>query len=304
MRHLILTFCLIFFPCAAANAATLTVTNTTDSGGGSLRQAIADAAPGDTINLSVTGTITLTSGQLIIDKNLTIQGPGQSLLSISGNQVSMVFFINNGLNEPTVTFDGMTIKDANHTYSEEGGGISNYGYLTVTNCMISGNGASNGHGGGVWNQVDASMTITNSTISGNGAYYDGGGIRNDGNLTIINSVISGNGADGGGGIYNLGTLTVIDSTISGNSAQNFGAISSGGGTVIVSNSTISDNAANSGGGIGSTATLTVTNSRISGNTSYYNGSGGIDNWGALIVNNSTISDNTDSYGIGGIARIA
>ena len=91
----------------AGPSATITVTNTNDSGAGSLRQAIADAAPGDTINFNVTGTITLTSGQLVIDKNLIIQGPGASLLSISGNSASRVFYINTGI---TAALDGMTIR--------------------------------------------------------------------------------------------------------------------------------------------------------------------------------------------------
>src|SRR6188508_3123933 len=63
------------------SAATITVTNTNDSGAGSLRQAIADATPGSTINFdpnvfATPQTVTLTSGTLYIDKNLTIQGPG------------------------------------------------------------------------------------------------------------------------------------------------------------------------------------------------------------------------------------
>ncbi len=65
--------------------STLTVTNTNDAGSGSLRQAIIDASSGETIKFSVTGTIRLTSGQLTIDKNLTINGPGANLLTISGN---------------------------------------------------------------------------------------------------------------------------------------------------------------------------------------------------------------------------
>ena len=57
-------------------ATTITVTNTNDSGSGSLRQALADANDGDTIRFAVTGAIQLTSGELVIDKSVTIGGPG------------------------------------------------------------------------------------------------------------------------------------------------------------------------------------------------------------------------------------
>jgi hypothetical protein len=71
--------------CLQASAATITVLNTNDSGAGSLRQAISDSSSGDTINFdsSLNGqTITLTSGELLIDKNLTITGPGANQLAI------------------------------------------------------------------------------------------------------------------------------------------------------------------------------------------------------------------------------
>ena len=73
----------IFISSSAASAATITVTNNNDSGAGSLRQAIADAASGDTINFADSlnaQTITLTSGELLINKNLTITGPGANQL--------------------------------------------------------------------------------------------------------------------------------------------------------------------------------------------------------------------------------
>src|SRR5262245_23832539 len=59
--------------------ATFTVSNTSDSGAGSLRNAVAAAAAGDTIDfggLTTPATITLTSGQIEITKNLIILGPG------------------------------------------------------------------------------------------------------------------------------------------------------------------------------------------------------------------------------------
>ena len=56
--------------CATAYANMITVTNTNDSGPGSLRQAVVDANGGDTITFAVTGTIGSTSAELVIDKIL------------------------------------------------------------------------------------------------------------------------------------------------------------------------------------------------------------------------------------------
>ena len=58
-----------------ANAATIIVNNTNDSGPGSLRQALVDANDGDTIDATgISGVITLTSGELLVDKSVTING--------------------------------------------------------------------------------------------------------------------------------------------------------------------------------------------------------------------------------------
>src|ERR1700746_1261676 len=69
-------------------ANTITVTNTNDSGPGSLRQALADVNDGDTINFAVTGTIGLTTGELLVDKSITISGPGAASLAVNGNAKS------------------------------------------------------------------------------------------------------------------------------------------------------------------------------------------------------------------------
>src|SRR6478752_1458696 len=68
------------------------VTNTNDSGPGSLRQALVDANDGDTIDATgVSGTILLTSGELQITHNVTINGPGANHLAVDGNGQSRVF---------------------------------------------------------------------------------------------------------------------------------------------------------------------------------------------------------------------
>jgi hypothetical protein len=229
--------------CAFANART--VTNTNDSGAGSLRQAIADAVLGETIDFAagVTGTIILTSGELVINKNLTIQGPGANLLTISANNASRVFSVTlsaSGL----VSFSGLTISGGNTNSLNTGpfgGGIEHStGTVNVTNCVISGNTAN--AGGGLSNF--GTMNVINSTVSGNHAGggatatikpavivvdFIGGGIFNDFNSTlhVSNSTISNNiASDASGGIFNspTGTMSVLNSTVSGNVAPAGGGI--------------------------------------------------------------------------------
>src|SRR5438105_812688 len=84
------------FKCALA--ATLTVTTINDGGPASLRQLINVASPGDTINFSITGTITLTNGELLITNDLAILGPGPTNLVISGNFSNRVFEVASGAN--------------------------------------------------------------------------------------------------------------------------------------------------------------------------------------------------------------
>src|SRR5438128_12410435 len=91
MRFVVIAVLLLAATTMSAHAATITVINTNDSGPGSLRQALANANNGDTINFAVTGAITLTSGGLGITKNVTISGPGANQLAVDGNQVTLVF---------------------------------------------------------------------------------------------------------------------------------------------------------------------------------------------------------------------
>jgi hypothetical protein len=75
----------------------ITVTSIADSGSGSLREAIATAQAGDTIQFDsslANQTISLTSGQLNINKNLIVDGANASGLTISGNNATRIFRVN------------------------------------------------------------------------------------------------------------------------------------------------------------------------------------------------------------------
>ena len=259
-------------------ATRLIVTSTGDSGAGSLRQAIGDASSGDTISFSVTGIITLTSGELVLDKDLIIEGPGSGDLTISGNNVSRVFNVTS--DQVAVAVSALRILHGN--VMAEGGGVLNSGTLILTN-----------------------ITITNST-----AFYSSGGILNSGRLTIENSTISNNttldAAGGGGGIWNSGAVMIKNSTISNNAAGGRGGgIYNSTGTLAITNSTVRRNVAGASGGIhNSSGTLTVTRSTISDNAIFsFGATGGILNSGTLTLTNSTVSNNTATQG-GGIYNVS
>jgi hypothetical protein len=246
-----------------AHAATLTVSNMNDNGAGSLRQAIADAASGDIITFApgLTGTITLTSGELLINKDLTIIGPGAASLAISGNDVSRVFDIASGV---TVSIYGVTIRDG-HT-SNDGGGIATMGALRLSHVIVSSNSADNG--GGISVLTGGALTLTDVTISGNTATAGGGVDVYAGTATMNNVTISGNTvSEAGGGIYNDGTVTLVNVTISGNAAATGGGGISNKDTATLTNVTISNN---SGGGFlqdgYSYTSATLRNTLIANNT--------------------------------------
>jgi CSLREA domain-containing protein len=248
-----LTAILLLTLAAAAPANTITVNSSADSGGTcpgtdcTLRQAIAAAFSGDTITFSLPSksAVSLTSGELLVNKNLTIIGPGADLLSVQRDaSASTNFLIFEVAASSNVTISGLTITNGNGGFA---GGIYNAGTLTINNATISGNSTAF-DGGGIYNGNTGTLTITNATISGNTANV-GGGIVNDAQahtVTIASTTISGNTAtsQGGGILSYQGTVTITDSTVSGNSAgSDGGGISISSGTVNSKNTIIAKNTA-------------------------------------------------------------
>jgi hypothetical protein len=141
---LLIGICLIPFTLAQrttwrAPADTITVSNLNDSGPGSLRQALADASDGDTINFALSGTISLTSGELVIDKNITISGPGSNLLTVRPSQGSF-FCVFDVMPSHSITIQGITISFG-YAGSAQGGGIYSDEHVTATvaDCVLTNN---------------------------------------------------------------------------------------------------------------------------------------------------------------------
>jgi len=293
---LVLALALCLIPAAAAQA-TITVANSNDSGPGSLRQAIADAAPGETIVVPP-DTYSLTSGELAVAKSLTITGHGAADTIVRAAGVFRVFRTSGAANAITIT--GLTIRDGQvvaPSGTAEGGGVLNQeasltlSHVLVTNNHASADGASgkNGgiaNGGGVASPSGA-LTLADSELLDNmatalggsekaGGIAEGGGLYNNSTFTLERSTISGNLADarGGQGPANAGQA---------------GGIATGGGIFSVVNaeaggsmtsSTLAENLADSSGGPGAnpgiadgggayvitnSPPLTLTNLTITGN---------------------------------------
>ena len=221
----------------AGLASVLTVINRNDDGVGSLRAAIAAAAPGDTIQfaLSLPATITLKSS-LTIDKDLTITGPGPSKLTVtrSTSKKTPSFRVLN-VNAGVVTISGLSLVNGralnpNGASDNLGGGILNYGTLTVSNCVIRKNEAPTenggvGYGGGIFSLGE--ITIVDCTLSQNKVTGAGGGLSTFfcPSLIVDRCAISDNiAAVQGGGVNFQGTIgSLVNSTISGNQVAVNGA---------------------------------------------------------------------------------
>ena len=221
-----------------AHAATFTVSNTADSGAGSLRQAITDAnaaAGADTITAVVgAGTINLASLLPALNGDVVIDGGGMTVRRDTGGEFNAIFNVSAGT---SATISRLRI--TNGSPAASAGAIANNGTLLVERSLIVFN--SGIEAGGISNSATGVLTIRRTDVTGNVA----------------------SGSVSAGGVFSRGALTVRDSTITANTAS--GAFTSGGGisaaagTMTLTNSTIAANAGANGGNVHiSPATTTVT----------------------------------------------
>jgi hypothetical protein len=307
-----------------------TVLNTLDDVSvGSLRWAVAQANsnPGaDTIDFesgvfSTPQTIGLSGAQLELSDTtgaISIAGP-KAGVTVRGGGDTRVFQVDALV---TASIAEMTITNG---FAGNGGGLSNSGSLTMTNCTVSGNFAGSGGGGGVANAGTA--TLTQCTFSGNSTQY-GAGLSNSGSLAMTHCTVSGNSTNyeysnggAGGGVINFGTATLTNCTVSGNGAGHGGGVANVG-TATLLNCTVSGNSAfrindhGHGGGVSNYGSLAMVNSTVSGNSASASGftyygrygssgyGGGVYNSGSLAMTNCTVSGNSatgfyfNGYGFG------
>jgi hypothetical protein len=226
------------------------VTSLSDSGDGSLRELILSEAPGGEITFEpgLSGqTIRLTSGQLVIAKDLTIDASAlPDGIVISGDKDasgtpttgdSRVFKISMGGH--AVVMKRLTITGGSAPagfLDEVGGGIFNdEGDLTLVECVLSNNEATRtmfAAGGAIYSQL-GTLTLERTTVAGNVSLSGGGLAQFGGMFMATNCTIAGNRASGanagdGGGIYNLdGSVLLTACTVSGNSAEFGGGVFNG-----------------------------------------------------------------------------
>jgi uncharacterized repeat protein (TIGR01451 family) len=212
----------------ARASTTITVTNGSDSGAGSLRAAIAAASAGDTIVVPSGTTVSLSSGELLLGKNITITGGGARTTVVNANGTGRVFDIQNA----TVSISGLTITGGNSTVQNvngiDGGGIQvdgNPGGLHLSDSTVTGNSAPGRFGSGIEGS-GVTITVTGSTIARNTGADSGGGIdwsaANTGALTvtdttIVNNSVTSGGRGGGLDINDVSQpVSLVNDTIAGN----------------------------------------------------------------------------------------
>jgi len=263
----------------------LTVTNTNQSGAGSLSRAVEIIGSGGTIDFAAAlagQTITVAPGRpfIVNGKTVTIDAAAAPGLTLNGGGAERVFIVEGG---STATLRHLTI--TNGFGFDLAGGILNNGTVNLERCVVTGNvvGANANDfwkgGGGVYSGQNSTLNVLDSTVSNNRTtLVDGGGIYAFFNaaVRIERSTVSGNVAGNvGGGIRMLGNAMIVNSTLSGNTSSAWfgGALFHTDGVANLVNSTVTSNIAPAFGNAAlfvgtftaANATLNITNTIVAEN---------------------------------------
>jgi hypothetical protein len=247
------------------------VKTTADSGADSLRQHVLESEAGDFIGFDSPKTITLSTGQIKLDKALSIDGTGKAV-TIDANKTSRHFEIAPGTE---ASISSLTLINGSPNPSEKCTGVT-------TPC-----------GGSIFIQATASLNLNEVKILSNEAFL-GGGINTNGTLTMLGGVLAKNGAGIGGAIRGSGaTIDLTNTVIGGATPEDANTASFVGGGGL-------------GGGIAiNDTTLTLTNVTIQNNTTTGEGGGILEKFSTvagktLSISNSLIANNTATLDGGGI----
>ena len=289
----------------------IVVANQNDSGAGSLRQAVADAGPGETIAVPA-GDYALTSAPLTLTKPVTIAGHAAGDTTIRSAGAFGVMVVTGAID---VAINGVTIRDSK---AVEPGGIAQGGGIDASGAGLSLSG----------------VVLTNNLADAGGAAGKSGGIAQGGGLMAASvildrSVVSNNTANAGGGDEKAGgiaegggifsgTIQISNSVVNGNTASarggqkpeagsQSGGIAQGGGIFAVHNdptpesiiaSTISGNVGDVSAGPGGTSgivqgggaflnmnagLITLARATVAGNVVRSSASGGIYQGGGMFL---------------------
>ncbi|AQY63638.1 glycosyl hydrolase [Pseudomonas veronii] len=303
--------------------ANITVTSAADSGAGTLRQALTDVGVGETVTFSTPGMTVNLDTQLVIAKNLTIDGDlnndGVADVTISGQYKTQVLKVNSGV---TATLDGLVITkglaagDGSNGGSGIsaanllGAGVSNFGNLTLNNVSVTENAASGGGGGG--GVVNGNFGGAGggggavgggnggrggSTGNGSGVYAGTAGTPNQGGRGGGYSTMGGNGGSSSGGAGSTGIYGYTNGSAGGTATS--GGLSIGGGGGGSGWNGAGGKGGGAAGGIynASGATLTIVGtSSITGNIGAGGGGGG----GSAAGSGTTLNGGDGGLGVGAI----
>ncbi|MEA2618374.1 MAG: hypothetical protein QOE72_4157 [Chloroflexota bacterium] len=187
----------------------------------------------------ITSVVTLTGDNNTITRSVAGGAFRIAEVSRTGNLTVKHVTLSNGravgagggiLNFGAVTLTGSAL--TNNTASGTGGGLSNADVpapgtgtaATFTSSTVSGNTAS-GRGGGLYNGLRGTLTTTSSSVTTNRSLVArGGGIAaiNSTATTLTSTPVTANtAAPGAGGVFRLGgTMTITTSPITGNAPNN------------------------------------------------------------------------------------